>query len=106
MAKRTRTDLDSALGALIAPPTAATSGTTPRVSDEPERKTGGGTAEASGYERTSTGYRRDSGEVVRRLSLFLTEPQRRRLRRQAVDAGVENVTEYVVAALGLDAPRD
>lgn len=57
---------------------------------------------ADGYARTSTGYRRGSGETVRRVSLFLTERQRRDLRRLA--AGSENVTEYVVEALGLGHP--
>lgn len=54
---------------------------------------------AGGYARTSTGYRRGDGETVRRVSLMLTERQRRDLRRLA--AGSENVTEYVVEALGL-----
>lgn len=59
--------------------------------------------EAAGYARTSTGYRRGDGETVRRVSLMLTDRQRRDLRRLA--AGSPNVSEYVVEALGLGHPN-
>ena len=78
------------------PPSGATVGDAANTGDA----AGGTTADhGTGYARTSTGYRRGSGETVRRVSLFLTERQRRDLRRLA--AGSENVTEYVVEALGL-----
>ena len=115
MAKRSKDDLGAALGALINPPAPGDAARTgpgeERAAEEhPGRDVSTETVppeggEAEGYARTSTGYRRESGEVVRRLSLFLTERQRRELRRQAVDAGAENVTEYVVNALGLDRGR-
>ena len=102
MAKRTK-DLGSALGALIAPDTPAPMAEEATRSAPVAADTGAPVGE--GYARTSTGYRRDDGETVRRVSLFLTERQRRDLRRQAVDADAENVTEYVVDVLSLGRPR-
>lgn len=104
MAKQSKKDaLGSALGALIAPsdPLAVSPGSErPQAAKRSDLSAETDEA-AEGYARTSTGYRRDSGDVVRRLSLFLTERERRDLRRLAVDAGAENVTAYVVEALGL-----
>lgn len=97
--------LGDALGSMLtgatatAEPVADTATVAPSGKAAPDAA--GGDADASGYARTSTGYRRESGDVLRRLSLFLTDGQRRELRRQAVNAGAENVTEYVVEALGL-----
>ncbi len=109
MAKRTKADLGTALGALIAPPAgpeapASQKSPTPNRHPSDSRAGDDGTADAGGYARTSTGYRRGSGETVRRLSLFLTERQRTDLKRKALDAGAETVTEYVVEALGLGSP--
>jgi len=120
MASRKKT-LDTALGSLLTPGTAGPASGSAPAADAANRgnAANGATAgaasgaapagnaapdddgAAAGYVRTSTGYHRASGETVRRLSLFLTERQRRDLRRLAVDAGAENVTEYVVEALGL-----
>lgn len=57
-------------------------------------------ADGGTHARTSTGYTRESGEQVYRVSLFLTKGERRTLREQAEDAGM-SLTDYVKARTGL-----
>lgn len=57
-------------------------------------------AQESPHTRTSTGYVREGGERVYRVSIMLTRDERRRLREQADDAGV-SITDLVRRALTL-----
>ncbi len=111
MAKTDRAALTSALGSLLGgmptpppdPPADVAHGAT--VAPAANVATDATAADEHGtYARTSTGYRRGDGDLVKRLSLFLTDAQRRELRRQAATAGYESVAAYVVARLGLDGP--
>lgn len=91
--KKTTEEMGAALGSILSPQTKPAPPSGARADDA---------GDGDGYARTSTGYRRGSGETVRRLSLFLSERQRRELKQRALDAGAENVTEYVVEALNLN----
>lgn len=54
----------------------------------------------SAHVRTSTGYVREGGERVYRVSVMLTRDERRRLREQADDEGV-SITDLVRRTLNL-----
>ena len=54
-----------------------------------------------GYERTSTGYRRASGEEVKRCTIFLTPQQRRSLKAKALQAGYDDWSSYIIDQLDL-----
>ena len=56
------------------------------------------------HARTSTGYVRESGEKVYRVSLMLTKAERRRLREMAEEAET-NISALVRDALGLGGAR-
>ena len=56
--------------------------------------------EGVSHARTSTGYLRESGEQVFRVSLFLTKAERRALRELAEDAEM-SLTDYVKGRVGL-----
>ena len=58
------------------------------------------TTDDGGHVRTSTGYVRESGERVYRVSVMLTKAERRRLREMAEDADT-TITDLVKQALGL-----
>lgn len=57
-------------------------------------------SDESGHVRTSTGYVREGGERVYRVSIMLTRDERRRLREQADDEGM-SITDLVRRALSL-----
>lgn len=57
-------------------------------------------ADDGGHVRTSTGYVRESGERVYRVSIMLTKAERRRLREMAEDEHT-SITELVKRALGI-----
>jgi hypothetical protein len=56
---------------------------------------------AGRYARTATGYRTAGGEERRRVSLYLTDAQRRRLKALAAEAGFDDVSGFVAERLGL-----
>lgn len=56
---------------------------------------------SASYERTSTGYRKGTGETVRRVSFFLTDAQRRELKTRAAAAGYDDLSSYLVDVLNL-----
>jgi len=58
------------------------------------------TDDEGGHARTSTGYVRESGERVYRVSVMLTKAERRRLREMAEDAET-TITDLVKRSLGL-----
>ena len=57
-------------------------------------------ADDGGHVRTSTGYVRESGERVYRVSIMLTKAERRRLREMAEDEHT-SITDLVKRALGI-----
>ncbi len=59
------------------------------------------TTQSQGHTKTSTGYVKASGEKIVRLTLHFTPTQKRHLKAQALEAGFDSPSEYVVKKLGL-----
>lgn len=79
----------------------ARAGTAPaQRAAEPEAAAQASEAAESAHVRTSTGYVREGGERVYRVSVMLTRDERRHLREQADDEGV-SITDLVRRALKL-----
>ena len=71
-----------------------------RPGEAPGRAGSGGARDEGTHARTTTGYRRESGDQVYRVSLFLTKKERRALRNMAEDAEM-SLTDFVKAKVGL-----
>lgn len=59
------------------------------------------TTQSQGHRKTSTGYVKASGEKIVRLTLHFTPTQKRHLKAQALEAGFDSPSEYLVKKLGL-----
>lgn len=101
-----REQLVGALSSLLSGDTSGQPPASPPPNSEPARAVGNAQAgdapgSATGeHVRTSTGYVREDGGRVFRVSIMLTKGERRRLRAMAEDADV-SVTDYVKRAVGL-----